>query len=80
VKSLTLYSREGCHLCEDFLETVLPMVRGQADIAVVDIDVDTRFRDAYHVRIPVLADGERVVCEGFVDRDAVLEWLSQACE
>ena len=75
MKALTLYSRQGCHLCETFLEGLLPLIRDRATLAVVDIDVDTMKRDAYNVRVPVLASGDLVLCEGFVDQAAVLEWL-----
>ena len=75
MRKLTLYSRAGCHLCEEFLEALMPMIRGRAEIDVIDIDVHTERREDYQVRIPVLAAGDDVVCEAFVDADAVLGWL-----
>lgn len=75
MKALTLYSRQGCHLCEEFLEGLLPLIRDRATVTVVDIDEQTEMRDAYNVRVPVLASGETIVCEAFVDAAAILEWL-----
>ena len=73
--SLTLYSRRGCHLCEDFLEALAPLTRGRAAVEVVDIDSDPALVDAWGVRIPVLCDGETVICEAFVDAGAVRRHL-----
>lgn len=73
--ALTLYSRPGCHLCEEFLEALEPLIRGRASVAVSNIDTDPALVEAWGVRIPVLCDGETVVCEAFVDAQAVRDHL-----
>lgn len=75
MKTLTLYSRRGCHLCEEFLEALTPIVRGRATITVTDIDTDPALVEAWGIRIPVLCDGDTLVCEAFVDADAVRNHL-----
>jgi hypothetical protein len=62
VKGLVLYSRPGCHLCDDAREVVLG-VRASAPFAFEEIDIETSdalIRD-YGVRIPVVTvDGEEL--------------------
>ena len=38
MKSLQVYSRRGCHLCEQLIEELLPLVRGHLAVDVRDID------------------------------------------
>ena len=61
----TVYSRVGCHLCDDMVDGLSAMTAGHdVRIAVVDIDADPELRRRYGLRIPVLvADGEEV-CSG----------------
>jgi Glutaredoxin-like domain (DUF836) len=60
VNRLTLYSREGCGLCEAMLAELAPWAQAR-DLAidVVDVDADPDIRRRYGYRIPVLMlDGE----------------------
>ena len=75
MNALTLYSRQGCHLCEEFLEALTPLVRGRATVTVTDIDGDPALVEAWGIRIPVLCDGDTLICEAFVDADAVRNHL-----
>jgi glutaredoxin len=68
VSTVTLYSRPGCHLCED-ARAVLERVRERAPFALVEVDIerDDALHRAYLERIPVVAvDGEELF-EYFVD-------------
>jgi glutaredoxin len=62
--TLTLYSRPGCHLCEDMKAVVGRIVSaGGQSIAVeeVDISTDPRLEALYGTEIPVLMiDGRKV--------------------
>ena len=70
-----VYSRPGCHLCEQLVEELLPLLRNRADLKVRNIDENPELVRAYGVRIPVLVlDGDEV-CEYRLDRDAVLKRL-----
>jgi hypothetical protein len=40
VKILNFYSRPGWHLCDELAEQLAPLLRGRADVRVVDIDGD----------------------------------------
>jgi hypothetical protein len=65
-EALLLYSRNGCHLCEDahvILDALLER-RASAGLAapsveLVDIDGDAAAHDAFHDVIPVIAWGEQ---------------------
>ncbi|HND51498.1 MAG TPA: glutaredoxin family protein [Pirellulaceae bacterium] len=47
-----LYTREGCHLCDDAHEL---LVRFGLRPRLVDIDEDPRLRERYHTLVPVVA-------------------------
>ncbi|RMF96369.1 MAG: glutaredoxin family protein [Gammaproteobacteria bacterium] len=72
---LVVYSRRGCHLCEDLLAELEPLLRGQADLRVVDIDSDPRLAAAWGTRIPVVMGGGDLLCEARLDRAALFAWL-----
>lgn len=77
VPVLTVYSRRGCHLCEDLLGQLEPLLRGRAGIDVRDIDLDESLRERYHTRVPVVAAADEELCQYHLDRSAVLAWLKR---
>lgn len=77
MKTVTLYTREGCHLCEQALAS-LERLRGRMafELAVRDIDAAPELQRAYFERIPVIAlDGEEI-CEYVLDEQELIERLS----
>ncbi len=58
--AVTLYTKPGCHLCED-AGALLARLRGRFphELRSVDITADPALLDRYRDRIPVLAVGER---------------------
>ena len=59
---LTLYTRPGCHLCEE-MKAVIRRVQGQAacELAEVDVSLDETLLRRYGHHVPVLlADGVEV--------------------
>ena len=72
--AVTIYGREGCHLCEEALgELVALRQRGaRFKLLEVDIETDDELHRSMLERIPVIeVDGEQV-CELLFDADAVL--------
>ena len=59
--TVTVYSREECHLCEEALETVRRVAANaprRVDVETVDVDGDPDLRTEYGERVPyVLVDG-----------------------
>lgn len=58
---VTVYTREGCHLCDDAIETVEHVAAAVArpvEIETVDVDTDPDLRERYGERVPyVTVDG-----------------------
>lgn len=58
---ITLYSRPGCHLCEEMRKTTEPIAREYgATFEEVDVDDDPAIAARYDLEVPVLCvDGEK---------------------
>lgn len=75
---LTVWSREGCGLCAELLEELLPWA------AERDVVVDVRDLDAadaatqrrYVLEIPVVLHADEVLCSGHLDLRAVERHLA----
>lgn len=74
---LTLYIREGCHLCEDMEAQLFELLDADSfELTKVDIDAKQSLRDAYNVRVPVLFCGQNEICEHFLDLQALQNALA----
>lgn len=62
--SITLYSREGCHLC-DVAADLLSRYHLQFDL--VDIDTDPALRERYNECVPVVVIDGRERFRGRID-------------
>jgi glutaredoxin len=71
--TLTLYSRPGCHLCDE-ARAALERVRARTSFTVreIDISTDDSLHKRYLERIPVVTLGDEELFEFFVD-EAELE-------
>lgn len=73
----TIYSREGCSLCEQLMADLAALLEpaAAARVQVVDIARDPELERKYGQRIPVLmADGE-FVCAYRLDQERVRAYL-----
>ena len=77
--TVTLYGREGCHLCDD-ARAALQDIRTRHPFALeeVDITTDDELHARYLERIPVIALDGRELFDFFVDEPALVEALSFA--
>ena len=77
-QSLTIYSRLGCHLCED-MEKLLPNYLEEAGLSfdVIYIDDDIILEKQYGTLVPVLKAGEREICHYFLDVKALQQYISE---
>jgi hypothetical protein len=72
IPELTLYYREGCHLCEDLEQQLSELLApGSHTLKRVDIDENENLKKAYNVRVPVLICDKVELCEHFLDLEAV---------
>lgn len=72
-----VYSREGCHLCDELLVDLARLLdpAAAARVAVIDISGDPDLERKYGQRVPVLlADGE-FVCAYRLDVERVKGYL-----
>lgn len=79
--TVTLYTRVGCHLCDD-VKDVLDAVREEIPFGldVVDIDADASLKMAYGTEIPVVLIDGRKSFKYRVDPRALRERLTRAGE
>ncbi len=58
--AITVYSRAGCHLCEEAKSVIAPVaVEFSTSVHEVDIDADPRLRERYTNDVPVIFVGPR---------------------
>jgi hypothetical protein len=74
--TIQVYSRPGCHLCEQLIEEIVPLLRGRAVLEVLDIDSRSDWREKYDTRVPVVELDGQFVCEYRLDRAALHGMLS----
>lgn len=77
-KRLTVYSRLGCHLCED-MQNLLPSYLEEAGLSfdVIYIDDDSDLESLYGTLVPVLKAGDREICHYFLDVKALQQYISE---
>lgn len=78
---LTVYSRNGCHLCED-MEAQLESLSAELAFSLHRVDIDTKpeLVERFGSRVPVLMKQDRFVCEYFLDQSALLQVLNSTDE
>jgi glutaredoxin len=78
-RDLTLYSRAGCHLCEEAKKYVAPLAaRFDARLREVDIDADPVLRARYDEEVPVLFLGPRKVAKYTIKLEQLRRQLEEA--
>jgi hypothetical protein len=68
---IVVYSRQGCHLCEELIEELSPLVRGRLELEIRDIDSDPAWHERFWQDIPVVEYRGEEICRHFLDRDAI---------
>lgn len=68
-REVTLYTRPGCHLCEDAKKAIMPILReARAILREVNIENDTVLEERYGLDIPVIFIGARKAAKHRVDK------------
>ena len=77
VHNLTLYSRRGCHLCEDMLAQLDDLTE-EYDFALTvrDVDENPRWAEEFGEKVPILFADNIEVCRYFLDLVAVRRLLN----
>ena len=73
---LTVFVRQGCHLCTDMLQS-LEYLKSALDFRyrVRDVDEDAALAARYGDRVPVLVAGTTELCWYFLDSERLREYL-----
>lgn len=79
LKKLIVYGREGCHLCEEMIDSLRILqkeVRFEFD--VINIDEDENLVELYNERVPVLfaVKEQKELCHYFLDSTVIKAYLS----
>jgi hypothetical protein len=78
---VTLYTRPGCHLCDEAKGQIAPLLRSAgARLREVNIDADDVLRGRYNVDVPVLFLGARKVAKHRVDLKQFQRQLKDAAK
>lgn len=78
-RDVTLYSRPGCHLCEEAKVAIAPLLKEfGARLREVNIDEDPRLRELYTNDVPVVFLGSRKVAKHRLDVNQFRKQLEQA--
>ena len=74
--TLTIYSRRGCHLCEDMLSQLNELGNEHAfSLEVRDVDSDPIWVEQFGEAVPILLVGQVEICRYFLDQKALLSHL-----
>ncbi len=77
--TVTVYTRAGCHLCEEAERVVREeQAAGGFRLELVDIDRDPELARRYGVRVPVVAVDGQDLFEYEVPPDLLRAWLGRA--
>ena len=74
---ITLYTRRGCHLCEEAERIVADVADGHAEVELVDIDDDPDLTERYTVRVPVVEVDGVEIAQYEVDRATLVGILAR---
>jgi thiol-disulfide isomerase/thioredoxin len=77
---LTLYSRPGCHLCDEMKAVVQRAARAAAapsTIEEIDISTDPALEERYGLEIPVLLVDGRKAAKYRITEEALLRLLGE---
>jgi glutaredoxin len=78
-RDATLYTRPGCHLCENARAAILPIVAEfGAKFREVNVDADPELRELYTNDVPVVFLGSREVARHLVDAARFRRALEEA--
>lgn len=77
---VTLYTRAGCHLCDEAKSQIAPMLAEfGARLREVNIDDDPELRERYNLDVPVIFLADRKIAKHRVDPKQFRRQLQEAC-
>jgi glutaredoxin len=78
MRTLVLYTANGCHLCEEARATLADLHRNnEFNLDIVDISGDPELERLYRLELPVLMLDGRKIAKFRIDPDKVIRALAQ---
>ena len=78
-RDITLYTRPGCHLCDEAKSAIAPLLREfGATLNEVNIDADTVLKERYGWDVPVIFVGPKKAAKHRVDLEQFRRQLRDA--
>ncbi|HEV1992858.1 MAG TPA: glutaredoxin family protein [Candidatus Acidoferrum sp.] len=78
-RDVTLYTRPGCHLCDEAKSAIAPLLRElSAALREVNIDDDPVLKERYGWDIPVIFIGQKKAAKHSVDLEQFRRQLQDA--
>ncbi|HEX4641858.1 MAG TPA: glutaredoxin family protein [Candidatus Acidoferrales bacterium] len=78
-RDVTIYSRPGCHLCEEAKAQMAPLLKEfGARLTEINIDADAELRARYDYDVPVIFLGARKAAKHRVDLEGLRRQLREA--
>ena len=72
-----VYTRHGCHLCEDLLQQLYELQQTHNfNINEVDVDSNPRLIEQYGSQVPVVICENRQICHYYLDQPAIMQLLT----
>lgn len=77
MQDLYLYTRENCHLCEEMLEQLEPLLQASGSRCHrIKVTGNPELEQLYGARVPVLVGGGRELCQIKLDRVVIKDFLA----
>jgi glutaredoxin len=78
-RDVTIYSRPGCHLCDEAKQAIVPLLKEfAARLTEINIDEDPQLRARYDYDVPVIFIGARKAAKHRVDLGQFRRQLREA--
>ena len=75
---LTLFYREGCHLCDQMLAELSPYINlANVNLERIDIDEHPVWLSRYNALIPVLHVNDEPICKYYLDKQRLEAYLTE---
>lgn len=78
--TLTVYSRNYCHLCDEMIAGLRELQTGfQFGLDIVDVDSRPELEQCYGDKVPVLTCGDTEICHYRLEPAVISEYLAKIC-
>ena len=69
-----LYTRVGCHLCEEMEQEIVAFEsEHNFNVVIIEINDNQQLEARYGEKIPVLARGDAIICQYVLNEEALMK-------